>query len=84
MTRNPGRYTHGHHGSVLRSHGNRNGWSGTWADRILQSRIAGQLLQEERATRPELTAIANARRRWAAAPDGWLAVLHGEILCRTP
>jgi hypothetical protein len=28
--------------------------------------------------------MASAWRRWAAAPDAWFAVLHGEILCRTP
>lgn len=57
-------------------------WGHMWADRILQSRISEQLLQEARATRAELQAIAEAWRRWAAAPDGWMSVLHGEILCR--
>jgi hypothetical protein len=29
-----------------------------------------------------LREIADGWRRWAAHPDGWCAVLHGEILCR--
>ena len=32
------------------------------------------------ATAAELDAMAAAWRRWAADPDGWFAVLHGEIL----
>lgn len=30
----------------------------------------------------ELAAISEALHRWAAAPDGFFAVLHGEILAR--
>jgi hypothetical protein len=30
----------------------------------------------------DLAEIAAAWRRWAAAPDGWFGLLHGEILCR--
>ena len=30
----------------------------------------------------ELREIAAGWRRWAAHPDAWYAVLHGEILCR--
>jgi hypothetical protein len=29
-----------------------------------------------------LQEIAAAWRRWAEHPDGWFALLHGEILCR--
>jgi hypothetical protein len=32
-------------------------------------------------TRDELDEIAAAWREWAATPDGWFAILHGEILC---
>jgi hypothetical protein len=31
-----------------------------------------------------LMEIAAAWRRWAAHPDGWFGLLHGEILCRMP
>ena len=33
------------------------------------------------ATPEDLSSFADAYRRWAAAPDGWFAVLHGEIIC---
>jgi hypothetical protein len=29
-----------------------------------------------------LEEIADGWRRWAGAPDGWFAVVHGEVLCR--
>ncbi len=57
-------------------------WGGMWADRILHSSVARQLLDAELATPAELADIADAWRSWAAAPDGWLAIPHGEILCR--
>jgi SAM-dependent methyltransferase len=56
-------------------------WGGMWADRIVGSALADQLLRECRATRDELAAIAHAWRRWAADPDGWFSVHHGEVLC---
>jgi hypothetical protein len=30
----------------------------------------------------ELDRLADGWLAWAAAPDGWFAVLHGEVLCR--
>lgn len=57
-------------------------WGGMWADRILQSALADQLLASGWATAAELTEIASAWRAWATAPNGWLAISHGEILCR--
>ncbi|KCH24101.1 hypothetical protein P976_00587 [Mycobacterium tuberculosis KT-0100] len=35
-----------------------------------------------RPTAAQLEEISTAWREWAAAPDGWLAIPHGEILCR--
>jgi ubiquinone/menaquinone biosynthesis C-methylase UbiE len=60
----------------------RDWWGGMWADRILQSTLARQLVDSGLATAAELTEISSAWRAWAAAPDGWLAIPHGEILCR--
>ncbi len=60
----------------------RDWWGGMWADRILQSALTHQLMDSGLATATELTAIASAWRAWAASPDGWLAIPHGEILCR--
>jgi SAM-dependent methyltransferase len=57
-------------------------WGGAWAERITNSAIARQAVGEGLATVEELGEIADGWRRWAAHPDGWLAVLHGEILCR--
>ncbi len=56
-------------------------WGGMWADRILQSALTQQLL-DAGVDRSELEAIAEAFRRWAAHPDGWFTVPHGEIVCR--
>jgi SAM-dependent methyltransferase len=57
-------------------------WGGMWADRILQSALASQLVDSGMATAAELTEISLAWRAWAAAANGWLAIPHGEILCR--
>lgn len=59
-------------------------WGGMWADRIVQSDVADRLLGAGMATDGDLRAVSAAWRAWAAADDGWLSVLHGELLCRTP
>jgi len=56
-------------------------WGNLWADRMTTSAIAEQAEREQFATRPELEAMAAAWRAWAADPDAWFAVLHGEIIC---
>lgn len=55
-------------------------WGGMWADRILTSAIATQLLDAGWASREDLEGISAAWRTWAADPDGWLIVPHGELL----
>ncbi|WP_116377430.1 methyltransferase domain-containing protein [Mycobacterium sp. MFM001] len=60
----------------------RDWWGGMWADRIVESALARQLVDSRMATTEELNEIATAWRQWAAAPNGWLAIPHGEILCR--
>ena len=57
-------------------------WGGMWTDRILSSAFSEQLLDEGRATQPELQAISDAFRAWTADPEGWFTILHGEILAR--
>ena len=60
----------------------RESWGGMWADRILHSDVARELLALGLATAAGLEEISAAWRAWTAAPDGWLAIPHGEILCR--
>ncbi len=60
----------------------RHWWGGMWADRILHSDLAGQVVGTGRSTADHLRGIAKGWRDWAAAEGGWFAVLHGEILCR--
>jgi hypothetical protein len=53
-----------------------------WAERIVQSALARQLVDTGLATGADLQRIAAAWRSWAAEPDGWFAILHGEIIAR--
>ena len=55
-------------------------WGELWADRFTRSAMADQLLLHGIAEREDLKAFAGGWRRWAASPDGWFAVLHGEVL----
>lgn len=57
-------------------------WGGLWADRVTASRYADRAQQLGLADEEELADLADAWRAWAAHPDGWFTVLHGEILCR--
>ncbi|MGP6170731.1 class I SAM-dependent methyltransferase [Microbacterium sp. A196] len=57
-------------------------WGGMWADRILESALARQLVDSAMATRADLTRISDAWRAWADDGDGWFLLPHGEILCR--
>jgi SAM-dependent methyltransferase len=57
-------------------------WGGMWAERILQSDLARQAVTSGAATEADLSRISAGWRTWAEAGDGWLSVLHGEILCR--
>lgn len=57
-------------------------WGGMWADRILESALARQLVDADMATRADLEAISSAWRRWADDGDGWYLVPHGEIIAR--
>lgn len=60
----------------------RSWWGGMWADRILNSAIAGQLTDSGLATPSDLREISDAWTEWAAAEDGWISILHGEIIAR--
>ena len=62
--------------------GDRQWWGGLWADRMTGSAVTEQILAASLADEPALARMAAAWRKWAAADDGWFAVLHGEVLCR--
>ncbi|WP_409182217.1 class I SAM-dependent methyltransferase [Amycolatopsis sp. VS8301801F10] len=57
-------------------------WGGMWAERILDSKIAEQAVAGGHASAEDLREISEAWRAWAADPDGWFSIPHGEILCR--
>ena len=46
------------------------------------SALTKQALDSGYATEADLQDISDAWRTWAAAPDGWVTLLHGEILAR--
>jgi hypothetical protein len=50
--------------------------------RTVSSAIAERAVADGHASRADLERISQGWRAWGAAPDGWYAVLHGEILCR--
>ncbi|MFJ8433774.1 methyltransferase domain-containing protein [Kitasatospora sp. NPDC094019] len=57
-------------------------WGGLWAERITDSGIARAAVAQGFADEAELARIAAGWREWAAAGDGWFAMLHGEVLAR--
>lgn len=57
-------------------------WGGLWAERSVASDFAVQAIETGVASSATMAEIAAAWERWAAAEDGWFAVLNGEILCR--
>jgi SAM-dependent methyltransferase len=59
-------------------------WGQMWADRILNSAIAQQLVDSGLAAPGDLREISDAWKEWAADEDGWVSILHGEIICRLP
>ena len=58
----------------------RDWWGGMWADRIRESDMASTALRTGAATADDLDRISAAWRAWAAHPDGWMSLLHGELL----
>lgn len=56
-------------------------WGDMWADRILESKIADQLRKDGIATQADLERISQAWRDWVSADDGWMSIVHAEIVC---
>jgi SAM-dependent methyltransferase len=57
-------------------------WGSMWADRIRESAMAGTALRTGSATEDDLRRISDGWRAWAAHPDGWMSLLHGELIVR--
>jgi SAM-dependent methyltransferase len=57
-------------------------WGGLWADRVVASAFAEQAVERKLATREQLDDLSAAWRAWSEAPDGWFAIVHGEIRAR--
>jgi SAM-dependent methyltransferase len=60
----------------------RSWWGGMWADRVLASNLASTAVATGAAAPDDLRRISAGWRRWAAHPDAWLSILHGELICR--
>jgi SAM-dependent methyltransferase len=59
-------------------------WGELWAERVVGSGMADQALQRGLATAHDLERLARGWRQWAASPQAWFTVLHGELLCSMP
>lgn len=57
-------------------------WGGMWADRIVGSDLARQLVERHGVTAAELDDLATGWRQWVGSDDGWFVVLHGDLLAR--
>lgn len=55
-------------------------WGGAWQQRILATPLVDQLLEGGWTDQTELEEISGAWREWSRHPDGWFALLHGEII----
>ncbi len=44
--------------------------------------MAEQIVVSGLASPDELSNISDAWRAWAAHPDGWISIVHGEVLIR--
>lgn len=57
-------------------------WGDSWAGRATSSAFAEQAVAYGLATPDRLGEVADAWRAWRDADDGWLGMMHGELLVR--
>jgi ubiquinone/menaquinone biosynthesis C-methylase UbiE len=57
-------------------------WGDLWAERCIESNFAVQAKDAGLADDVALEQLAHDWQSWAASPEGWFAVLHGEVLAR--
>ncbi|GJE88048.1 UbiE family methyltransferase [Phanerochaete sordida] len=55
---------------------------GVWAERTLHSNFAPTAIKGGFATQEELEQVSQTWRNWEADQDGWLTMMHGEIICK--
>jgi len=55
-------------------------WGAMWADRVLNTTLATQILERGLATSDELRHIHDAWLEWSEDPDAWFMVPSGELL----
>jgi SAM-dependent methyltransferase len=61
--------------------GDRRWWAEIWAGRVADSTLSRQLVEAGLADQAELDDLATGWEAWAADPDAWFSVLHGELIC---
>lgn len=60
----------------------RSWWGNVWADRIEKTQMGKQIVKDGFATQREVFEMSCALRAWALKKDGWVTIVHGEIVCR--
>ncbi len=66
---------------VFANQGRAKFWGQMWADRILESSIADQIIDAGLGTRDDLEAISQAWAEWSQHPDAYFATALGQIIC---
>lgn len=64
------------------SEAEREWWGQSWAERAVDSNFATHAIESGAADLSELQTISAAWQTWAAHPDGWFAMPHGEVIAR--
>lgn len=57
-------------------------WGGMWADRILKSSFLDSVVNNQIATKDDLERYSKAWVNWKEDEDGWLSMIHSEVICR--
>ena len=57
-------------------------WGQSWAERVTESDFAAHAIEAGAADLADLRMMQAAWLQWAADPDGWFGVPHGEIIAR--
>lgn len=58
-------------------------WGGMWKERVFKSEYSNRVVEGGFGTQADIEDISKAWQKWTEAPDGWFALLHGEVVCKT-